>query len=282
VVKLTNLPSTAFLARYHRAFWAPLFYPETLTLALEGSKNILPEYQFWTTKTGFTGDLINNLKDQIQISKNLKLITSPIKSLTYINSSWVINTEDQVMKTSDDISLGLPVDRIQDLFSLPKPRVIDSASMCILFALVKSNNIKTKHSCLMIIDNSYASYRLTDQDQLAMANCEDHRITLEASPIRLQQLYPTINPETALKNELIKLLGIERGQEDAVKIMKFITAPNALALPTKQQLIKSASELNLIRQAAPSTNLLGGLLGYGVASLNDQIVQGLKLAKESL
>jgi hypothetical protein len=282
VVKLTNLPSTAFLARYHRAFWAPLFYPETITLALEGSKNILPEYQFWTTKTGFTGDLINNLKDKIQFSKNLNLITSPIKSLSYINSSWVINTEDQVMNTSDEISLGLPVDRIQDLLSLPKPMVIDSASMCILFALVKSSSIQTKHSSLMIIDNSYASYRLTDQDQLAMTNCEDHRITLEASPSRLQQLYPAIKPEAALKNELIKLFDIKRGQEDTVKVMKFINAPNALALPTKSQLIKSATELSLIRQAAPRANLLGGLLGYGVASLNDQIVQGLKLAKESL
>lgn len=282
VVKLTNLPSNAFLARYHRAFWAPLFYPETLSLALEGKKNILPEYQFWTTKSGFIGELIQYFKKEIEESGNLKLITHPIKSLSYLNSSWTIKTDEQVIKTSDKISLGLPADRIQELLSLPKPEIIDSASMCILFALVKSSAIQTQHSCLMIIDNDYASYRLTDQDQLAMTNCVEHRITVEASPSRLQQLYPDIKPEAALKNELIKLLGIKSEQVDALKVMKFMNAPNALALPTKSQLIKSTSELDLIRRAAPGANFLGGLLGYGVASLNDQIVQGLKLAKESL
>jgi hypothetical protein len=35
-----------------------------------------------------------------------------------------------------------------------------------------------------------------------------------------------------------------------------------------------------LREAAPGIPLTGARLGYGVASMNDQIVQGLSLAEE--
>lgn len=130
----------------------------------------------------------------------------------------------------------------------------------------------------MVVDYDHASYRLTDQDTLAGRDTEHHRVTVEASPERLSALYPGQTAEAALARELCALMKV--GDRAGVQVLKCITARNAIGLPTQAAIEAAGQTREALALALPGVSLTGNLLGYGVASINDQIVQGLALAEE--
>jgi hypothetical protein len=129
----------------------------------------------------------------------------------------------------------------------------------------------------MVVDDDHASYRLSDQDALAGRDAEHHRVTVEASPERLAALYPGQTAEAALAQELRALMQV--GDPAGVQVLKCITARNAISLPTQAAIDAAEQARQALALALPGVWLTGNLLGYGVASFNDQIVQGLQLAE---
>ena len=83
-----------------------------------------------------------------------------------------------------------------------------------------------------------------------------------------------------MKHELADLLGVSEFGDTLIKPLKCITAQNALVVPTAQEIARASTLSEALAYAAPGAVLTGSLLGYGVASLNDQLVQGIKLAEE--
>jgi hypothetical protein len=67
---------------------------------------------------------------------------------------------------------------------------------------------------------------------------------------------------------------------DDIQMLKAITARNALAGPSVETIEAGQQAAQCLSEALPGVLLTGTLLGYGIASFNDQIVQGLKLAEE--
>jgi hypothetical protein len=59
-----------------------------------------------------------------------------------------------------------------------------------------------------------------------------------------------------------------------------VTARNALALPTADEIERSVAGHEELASVVPDAQLTGCLLGYGATSMNDQIIQGLKIAEE--
>ncbi|HZF79598.1 MAG TPA: hypothetical protein VEZ89_07385 [Rubrivivax sp.] len=282
VRKLLGVDSPAFLARFHRAAWVPLFYPETLRAAQRGQAVELPEYPFWTTGTGFTGQLVRDLRDALQASPRVTLRTEPLKALSAGTAGLHVGLEGGASLHSARAALGLPSDRCHALLgpTLPVPEGSGSpaASVSVAFARVRANAIGAPTSCQMVVDDDHAAYRLTDQDALAGLDTDWHRISIEASPARLAQQHPGLPPEQALAFELRSLLRVDG--EQAVEVLKCITARNALVLPTAQAVAAADAAANVLDAALPGVAKTGNLLGYGVASLNDQLVQGLKIAEE--
>jgi len=281
ICKLTGVSSDQFLARYHRSVWAPLFYPETITQALAGNSLALDEYPFWTTPSGVVGEFIQVVSQQLVKNDKIKLITDPVSSLEQRgNQSWLISTDCGVTVSTDRLALGLSLDRLSVLLGRDKLPPDPGATICVLFAIIKQDAINVRHGCLMIIDASYAAYRLNDQDAMAGLNKSHHRVTIEARAECLAELHPGVSAKEALRRELIQLFGIADAETGAVEVLKCITVPNAIALPTPEQINKTNLESAEVREAIPEAFFLGGLLGYGLASLNDQLVQGLKIAKD--
>jgi hypothetical protein len=96
-------------------------------------------------------------------------------------------------------------------------------------------------------------------------------------------MYPGKVFEDVLLDELANLLGIDRRDahlKNKIRILRCFTAQNALSIPTPEQVIRSSKTESFLAKAAPGAALTGNLLGYGVTSLNDQIIQGLKISEE--
>jgi hypothetical protein len=161
---------------------------------------------------------------------------------------------------------------------VPPPMPPAAASVSVGFCRVRADAITQPAGCLMVVDDAFATYRLTDQDHLARREEAWHRVTIEASPDGLAQRHPGRTPEAALGAELAALLGV--AHPDDIQMLKAITARNALAWPSAEAIEAGQQTAQCLVEALPGVLLTGTLLGYGVASFNDQIVQGLKLAEE--
>lgn len=277
VRKLTGQPSQAFLARYHRAAWAPLFYPETLSTALRGGAAGLLEYPFWTTRTGCVGDLIAQTCEQMLLGDRVRVVTDPLLSMQWQGGRWSVAWPAEV-SSSRRIALGVPVERARLLLGLDTLSSPLVTSITLMLCLVRADAIERHTPCLMVVDDRYTTYRLSDQDALAGLDLPWHRVVIEASSERLARSPTGESPQDILLRELCELMSI-RGS-DAVRVLKMMVARNALVLPTADAVAQAASAHDELVATAPHAELTGGLLTYGATSLNDQIVQGLKIAEE--
>jgi predicted NAD/FAD-dependent oxidoreductase len=283
VQKVFGVTSADFLARYHRAAWAPLYYPETLKLANLGNPTGLAEYPFWTTTNGHVGQLIKNLSETLKRLQNVSIFNQPIASIAKHNNLWNITTEDGRDHCSARLAISLSPDRAGRLFGVPVAAPLPAATVSLLFVSVEAARIRSIHGCTMIVDDSYATYRLTDHDSVAGLSPSWHRIVLEASPQRITRLHPGKTIELALLGELAKLLGMDLDDErdkSSIRILRSFTAQNSLPIPTLEQVVRASQTASLLANAAPGAILTGNLLGYGVASLNDQLIQAFKISEE--
>lgn len=290
VRKLLGQGSETFLARYHRAGWVPLFYPETLRAALLGQPTGLPEYPFWVPDTGCVADLASKVRDEVFAHPLLRLVEEPLESLCApaANGGGLQATmKDGSVFSAEQVALGVGTERCLSLLapssrppstSTTPTQALPAASVMVGFCQVPARAITQPVGCLMVVDEDHASYRLTDQDHLAGRDAVEHRITIEAGPERLAAAHPGLAPEAALALEMASLLGIS--QPEQVNVIKCITARQALVLPTQLAVQAGKQAHACLSETLPGALLTGTLLGYGVASFNDQVVQGLQLAQE--
>lgn len=277
VKKLLMVSSKDFLARYHRSAWAPLFYPETINDVVNGVEVDLPEYKFWTTQDGFAGKLVDNVLNKLRDSKNITFIEDSVEYLRRRGCEWELSVAGSIYKSSNVI-LGVSSERAHNLLGIDKPSNGDATSVAVLFALVRYSDVKNKHGCLLVVDESYASYRFTDQDAISNNAVDWHRVTLEANPKYIMEKYHTEDIEEFMVNELKTLLGV--ADHNSINVLKVIVAKNSLTYPSKKSVKAINESSDCLIKNAPDVLLTSGLLGYGVSSLNDQIVQGLKISQE--
>lgn len=278
VRKVTGGPSQALLARHHRAVWAPLYYPGTVRDALAGRPVGLTAYPYWATAQGFTGELVHRLRRTLAQSPLATVVSGRVEGVRRDGAGWTVAVDGVPPQRTERLGIGVPVARAHGLFGLPVPDPLPAASVSLLFALVRADAIGRGEACLLVVDEGFATYRINDQDALAGRSSPWHRVTVEANPALLARLHPGVEPGAAMHRELDALLQL-RGP-DAARPLRAFTAHRTLAVPSATSVAAGAAAREALRGAAPGALLTGALLGQGVSSLNDQIVQGLALAEQ--
>jgi hypothetical protein len=277
--KILGVPSSTIMARYHRLGWLPLYYPETLTNAVSGELDGLAEYSFWAAAGGFSGSFVKELLRALQDS-SVDITEGAVTELTQnADNSYAVVVEG-VEYLSRKLALGVTQERASQLLQLPAVSAADGVSVGILMGLVHRASLLHTTSCLFVMDPEYAVYRITDQDACAGLNGEWHRISIETNPAYFSRLYPAAEADqqqACLVAELVRLQVIT--EPGAFKVVRYIQAANALPLPTVA-MAHDAGRFAAALAERPGLELTGSLLGLGVSSLNDQIVQGLKLAEQ--
>jgi hypothetical protein len=254
-----------------------LYYPETLKLAINGQETGLGEYPFWTTTTGFVGELVKNLKNSISRMSDIQIIEKKITSIDF--SKNCLKIDNDLYKTDHKVLLGLGMNRMHELLKSDLKLDGDGVDFTIGLALVHRNAIRQDNGCTFIIDDEFASYRVTDQDAIAGLNPEWHRVSIEANTNILKKKYNNLSPDKSIENELLSFMNIQSDQ--FIKILKVINVKNGLYLPNKefirhkQYLSDRVSSLTM-----NSAILTGDLLNYGASSINNQIMQGLNFKEQ--
>jgi predicted NAD/FAD-dependent oxidoreductase len=259
--KLLGGASDGLLARYHRAGWLPLFRPETLTAACEGRPTGLGEYPFWTTASGFVGELVRRLEQRLAALPTVTVDGGAVESLAHTDGRWEARTQDGGRWSATRPVLGLGVERVQALLGLPASARAPGASVVLVCCLVRSSAIRAPLGCLSVLDAEFTTYRVTDQDSLSGLDPEWHRVVVEAGPAAAARMAD----------------GEDQGD---VRVLRAFAAPNAVAAPTVASLAADTEAHDALASACPSALLTGVLLGPGATSMNDQVVQGLAVAAQ--
>lgn len=274
--KILGVPSSTILARYHRLGWLPLYYPETLAKAVAGEQAGLVEYPFWSAAGGFSGELVSSLRRALGDS-TVELVDGAVAKLMQEEGGYRISVQD-VEYRSRHLALGLSPERASQLLQLPAAQAPRGVSVGVLLGLVHRDHLSDVAGCMFVQDPAYAIYRVTDQDACAGLDADWHRISVESNPGYVSRLYPKVNAERqqdCLLGELVHLGVI--AQAGAFRPLRHIRVANALPLPTASAVCDVARFVTALADR-PGLELTGGLLGMGVSSINDQIVQGLRLA----
>ncbi|MBN1091638.1 hypothetical protein JKP75_03045 [Blastococcus sp. TML/M2B] len=276
--KLLGPAAGTLLARYHRAGWLPLYWPETLAAACAGQPTGLAEYPFWTTPTGFVGDVVRTLETRLAAMPTVQVHDGAVTSLALEGSRWTAATADGSWSSERPV-LGVGADRLQTLLGLPVQERAPGASVALVCCLVRGAAITEPVGCLSVVDREYATYRVTDQDALAGLDPAEHRVVVEAGPATAARLKDGADVPGELVAELGRLLGITDPSAD-VRVVKAVAAPGAVPAPTAASVAAEATASDALTAACPGALLTGALLGGGATSMNDQVVQGLAVAAQ--
>lgn len=277
--KILGVPPATILARYHRLGWLPLYYPQTLTKALSGEPNCLAEYPFWSAVGGFSGEFVSKMLSELKRSSVdiVDGVVTEFKRNPY--ASYSVGIQGRKYQ-SQRLVLGCTQERASQLLLQSAPPRLDGVSVGILLGVVHRDHLLQVASCLFVADSEFSIYRITDHDACAgLDNSEWHRISVEINPAYFSRLYPNMEAErqqAQIVAELVELNVI--GEQAAFRVLRYMCADNVFPLPTAVA-VRDAARFAALNDH-PGLALTGSLLGIGVSSFNDQIVQGLRIAEQ--
>ncbi|SCX38289.1 NAD(P)-binding Rossmann-like domain-containing protein [Klenkia marina] len=271
------------LARHHRSAWLPLYWPATVAAATDHRPTPVPEHAFWTTDSGLVAQVVTGLHAELAAHPLVTLDHGPVRSVRREGDALRVHT-DGAVHDHPAPAVGLPRDRARELLGLPPVPVGSAAPVAVLCCLVRADAVRDPAGCLLVVDPAVVAYRVTDQDAQAGRDRAWRRVTVEAGAAGQRLADSGGDLARRLVEDLVGLLGLPHADPGAggtghpdVRVLRLLRAPRALAVPTAASVAadrRSRDEL-LGAGAVPT----GGLLGTGLNSLADQVVQGLALAE---
>ncbi len=267
------------LALYHRAAWLPLYWPETVAAACAGQPTAVAEHAFWTTRTGFVGDVVRELERRVAALPNVVVDPGAVGSLAAVAGGWEVRTPTGGRWVHPRPVLGLAHDRAAALLGLPGPPRPPGVSVTVVCCAVRAAAVRDPVACLLVADPGFVGHRVTDQDLMAGRDPAWHRVTVEAGHGADALAAAGEDVTAVLAAELGALLGVDPAAGD-VRVLRTLHAPGALAAPTAHGLAAARAAREALRATCPPAVLTGALLGPGLNSLGDQVVQGLGVAEQ--
>jgi hypothetical protein len=274
------------LARYHRMLWLPLYYPETIHYATHGIElNSLKEYKFYAPSSGCVSEFIRSLINQLKERSNVKIVSVPLKSLKFEAGSIkvLLSEGDTACEYAGKIYSGMSSDRF---FYLTDPSIclIDSlkcTGVHICYVLIEKKLIINNFSTLNILDCSENALRISNMDSFATNSDEYARVTIEY-PLDFSAPNGGKPPlDEVIRRDICKHIYLSESAEyQSIQILKKLTLNKALALPITENLNIYKDARFLMSKHFPGVQCFASTSYYGVASMNDQIIQGLSVGDE--
>ena len=269
--KVLGISSAEVSGIFHRNGWAPLFYPETLLSQFSSSPQKLKPTIFHYPADPNFGAFIGRIVAHVQEMPNVKMFNM-VKDVNVDSFGKLISTDQgnfnyERLAWGGDLTQLYATDEIPSIISPGKRSSLD-----IFFLEVDACGIANPFSVLIDPENKSPFYRVTNQTVCRGLESKKHQIILECN----SKNWDEGNPDS----QLIFDASLKRYGIDPACVVSRVhkNFAGALAIPS----LKDWREFDLLRTATikkfPEMYLMGLSSGYISVTLNDHIIQALKIA----
>jgi protoporphyrinogen oxidase len=278
--KILGVPTSEILSRYHRAAWLPLYYPETLLSQFGPMPQRLAITQFHYPEEEMAGGLAGALARAAQAHPNVRVLRSTVIGIDDA-ANPVLRLADGQSALADNIVWALDAATLINAVApgeSMQPQARASIGLC--FIAIPADHVKRDFSTLFVIEPESAVYRVTNQDNCATSGASTHRLVAEFSTDRLESrgITGAAAQQQAILHELAELGLIAAPESVAyceVKSMKSV-----LMIPNTANRDAFDKQKLWLDSRLPGVRIVGPSAGFFAGSMNDQIIQGLKIGAE--
>ncbi len=277
VNKLLNVTSSEIPALFHRIAWCPLFYPETLLESFQKQSNLNDTPFFYPVKAHFSS-FIDELVKKAKQNKNIQVTHSKITAIKK-EKHFLLTLEDSSQIITDHFIWAADIFSLHELISPDhkKPQ-LKKASITLALLSTEFSNINTLFSTIYICDKDQLPYRIVNQQYSAGdRTAKKHQLVIELNLdyIESKGIKSDEQLQKYLSSYLVEANLLKQPPEqDSIKIYHL---RQAITIPTLENFSEFQKIHNLTQNKFPEINLIGPSSGFVSTSLNDQIIQGLKL-----
>lgn len=264
--KIAGVGSDQILAIHHRSLWLPLYYPETLLVALEGHSPALPETRFSYPRHGSIATITATLERDVRAHPRVHITHARVDRVASTNGGYALALEDGTAIAVQELAWGDPLDAL-----LGHTSTFDKAGITVVYLMLDRDALANRATCTYILDDDLQPFRITNLSACAGDETGDVRMIVE-----LGATASASTEQSAI--DALTRLGFIR-DADAIRARMTRSYPSALLLPSRSNHERFDREHAQARAAFPNVHLLGAAAGFAATGINDQIVQGLQLAQ---
>lgn len=277
--KVFFLSGKDLLAKYHRAGWLPLYYPETLDDAVNKKLHSLStEFHYFANRnlSSITNFFLKRLKKSQLVSfLHTNFINSRIE---FKKNSIDLIINKKLFKTNYVLnSLDPSIANIFFNNEKSNPTQFTKASLTCVYLLIEDKNVLLNFSVLNVVDKEYSVFRITNQSNLQNSKSKIKKISIEINPDYYENIYKSSN--ILIHNIIDELINMKLIKAFSFndKFYKIKNYKGAIILPTPKNYKIFNRLLNKINNLDKRIINIGPSSGFLTSSLNDQIIQALKI-----
>ncbi len=264
VLRATNLDSSLLNARFHRLFWAPLFYPETLLEYFETGQK-LTRTRFHHPVGCSVGRLSRLLIDELTATQGFTAIPA-LDSLSQGAGNWTVNER---LETSN-LSSSLPQNVLAGLLDVSNDELQRSSYLLVFLKVEGSIDCEV----LFNASDRTSFFRIVNQSRVSGESEKVTHLIVEYNLDHATAVHDDFRPVEDAVRELQQF--VEEYSLGRFKVL------DASMLPLKNKIVYPGlanvgiAEKNSRRLDGLDICLMGPSLGMNGGALNDQIVQALQ------
>ncbi len=267
--KILGISTAEIEGVFHRNGWAPLFYPETLLSQFGPLPQALKPTVFRYPNDVNFGAFIGRIADAVRALPNVRIIESAKKTEIDVATSTIrVDGKEYVFRR---LAWGGELSQLIGSHAEAQ-QPTQRASLDLLFLKVKSRGVGNHFSVLIDPEVDSPFYRVTNQSICAGATPAQHKIILECSSGKWDEESP--NSSAALDGAL-RRYGID---PEAVTSYQRRSFKGALVIPSYVQMSEFNRRRERVAHRFSDVELIGTSSGYVSVTLNDHIIQALKIA----
>lgn len=277
--KMSNLSTTRLIARFHRIGWLPLYYPETIHSQFTAQPQLLNDTFFCYPKAGYIAIFAETLLKRIE-EAGVLICREKIERVNEKDGQTTVFTQDGPAFTAPKLIWSLSHDALISAVTGKEPNVFERWSASLLFVTIPSHLIRKNFSVLWSPDDRTLFYRACNQSNSAGEDTNDQRITIEMNPdyLKTHGLSEDEDIINRIKQDLCTL-GIVQDPAH-INVHGFKTLRNVLLLPSVENWKLLEKERDILSEHYSTVHFTRNMDAFFTDTLNDQIIKGLKIAKE--
>ena len=271
------------LARYHRIPWLPLYWPETLASVLAGAPAPFTASPLAYPVDTTVADVVSLLAPPLVASPRVRLIDQWPIGFKPSGRGGRLTFSDGATIEARHVAWAHSASTLIEALGeeAPSPELRRVPLALALFN-VPSTSIRSAFSVLQVVDPGFVLYRITDLTACAGGSETPRKWVVEFNLHVFEARYgPGHSDESILEltaDEIHKLgLVSEPGEMVTLAVRRI---PGGFAVPDRESLDAWTQDRKIIDANAPAISLMGPASGFMVTSFNDQVVQGLKFARQ--